>query len=100
MLTLADGRKHGHIARRRLWRALTVLIQSPYPSARQFGDSTMFRVLALTVVLTLSLQGFLRADEPSLKKFTPPAESTKDEPIAKQFSMEKAVSFLDNAALE
>ncbi|HZZ79441.1 MAG TPA: hypothetical protein VFE62_13035 [Gemmataceae bacterium] len=40
------------------------------------------------------------ADEPSLKKFTPPAKSSKDEPIAKQFSMAKAVDFLDNIALD
>jgi squalene-hopene/tetraprenyl-beta-curcumene cyclase len=56
-------------------------------------------MLALAMVGLLTKSSFVRADEPSLKKYTPPAESKKDEPIAKQFSMEKAVSFLDNAAL-
>ena len=59
-----------------------------------------FCTLAFAIVGSLTLPGFARADEPSLKKYTPPAESQKDEPIAKQFSMDKAVSFLDNAALQ
>jgi squalene-hopene/tetraprenyl-beta-curcumene cyclase len=56
-------------------------------------------ILAFAIVGSLALQGFARADVPSLKKYTTPTESKKDEPIAKQFSMDKAVSFLDNAAL-
>lgn len=44
--------------------------------------------------------GVVRADEPTLKKYTPPADSRKDEPMAKQFSLAKAVDFLDNAALQ
>src|SRR5207244_2372099 len=53
----------------------------------------------ITAIALLSLQGIARADEPSLKKYTPPAESKQDEPLAKQFSMDKAVNFLDSAAL-
>jgi squalene-hopene/tetraprenyl-beta-curcumene cyclase len=40
------------------------------------------------------------ADEPTLKKYTPQAENVKDEAVAKQFSLAKAVGFLDNAALQ
>jgi squalene-hopene/tetraprenyl-beta-curcumene cyclase len=54
----------------------------------------------MIAVAALSLAGLARADEPSLKKFTSPAKSHKDEPIAKEFSMAKAVDFLDNAALD
>ena len=48
----------------------------------------------------LAVLGTARAEEQSLKKYTAPAESSKDEPIAKQFSLDKAVSFLDNVALD
>jgi squalene-hopene/tetraprenyl-beta-curcumene cyclase len=58
------------------------------------------RIFAVAIVASVSLHGLARADEPSLKKYTPPAESKKDEPIAKQFSLEKAVSFLDNSGLQ
>ena len=60
----------------------------------------MSRVWIFTLVGLMSLQGSAQASEPSLKKYTPPAESKKDELIAKQFSMDKAVDFLDNAALD
>jgi squalene-hopene/tetraprenyl-beta-curcumene cyclase len=46
------------------------------------------------------LAGVARAQEPTLKKYTPPVENKQDEPMAKAFSLEKAVSFLDNAALQ
>jgi squalene-hopene/tetraprenyl-beta-curcumene cyclase len=56
-------------------------------------------LFALTLVGTMSLQA--RGNEPfTLKNYPPPAESTKDEPIAKQFSLDKAASFLDAAALD
>ncbi len=42
----------------------------------------------------------MSADEPSLKQFTSPGPTRKDEPIAKQFSMDKAVDFIDRAALD
>jgi squalene-hopene/tetraprenyl-beta-curcumene cyclase len=45
-------------------------------------------------------EGRPKAEAPSLKKYTPPAESVKEEPLAKQFSLENAVNFLDNAALQ
>jgi squalene-hopene/tetraprenyl-beta-curcumene cyclase len=48
----------------------------------------------------LLLTGFLHAQEPSLKKYIAPADSKHDEPMAKSFSLDKAVSFLDNAALQ
>lgn len=54
----------------------------------------------LIAVVAWSLAGLARADEPSLKKFTSPERSSKDEPIAKEFSMAKAVDFLDNVALD
>jgi squalene-hopene/tetraprenyl-beta-curcumene cyclase len=74
---------------------------------RSHLEQTLFEVHAmirivifiLTIVAALLLHGSASANEPSLKKYTPPAESKKDEPIAKQFSMDKAVEFLDNAAL-
>ena len=50
--------------------------------------------------LIVALPTLARANEPSLKKFVSPIESKKDEPIAKQFSLNKAVNFLDNAALQ
>ncbi len=59
----------------------------------------MNRVILL-VTISLSLPTWARADEPSLKKFTPPAKSSKDEPLAKQFSMAKAADFLDNVGLD
>ncbi|MBI1830589.1 MAG: squalene--hopene cyclase [Planctomycetes bacterium] len=40
------------------------------------------------------------AGKRAAKTYTPPADNKKDEPIAKQFSFEKAVSFLDHAALQ
>jgi squalene-hopene/tetraprenyl-beta-curcumene cyclase len=54
----------------------------------------------MIAVAALSLAGLARADEPSLKKFTPPARSDKDEPLAKEFSLAKAADFLDNVALD
>jgi squalene-hopene/tetraprenyl-beta-curcumene cyclase len=60
----------------------------------------MSRILIFALLSMMSLQGWAHANEPSLKKYTPPAESKKDELIAKQFSMDKAVDFLDNAALD
>ena len=54
-------------------------------------------VLAL---LSFALPGIAVADEPTLKKYTPPTDNRKDEPIAKQYSLNRAVSFLDNAALD
>jgi len=57
--------------------------------------TTMF---VLSSVLVLS--HFARGDEPTLQKYTAPMDNKKDEPLAKTFSLEKAVSFLDNAALQ
>jgi squalene-hopene/tetraprenyl-beta-curcumene cyclase len=54
----------------------------------------------IVIIAALTLHGVARADEPSLKKYTPPAESKKDEPLAKEFSLDNAVNFLDNAALQ
>ena len=59
----------------------------------------MLRFTLLTLV-AFTFPGLARADEPTLKKYTAPADNSKDEPIARQFSMDKAVSFLDNAALQ
>ncbi len=45
-------------------------------------------------------RGSAGADEPvSLKNFKPPADNSKDEPLAGQFSIAKAAHFLDSAAL-
>jgi squalene-hopene/tetraprenyl-beta-curcumene cyclase len=66
-------------------------------------NTLLFEVHAMirfvTFALALALPSWAMANEPSLKKYTPPTESKKDEPVAKQFSMDKAVDFLDNAAL-
>jgi squalene-hopene/tetraprenyl-beta-curcumene cyclase len=71
-------------------------------SHRRFGDHIMFRIRAYLFALTAILASNLitHADEPNLKKYTPPTDNSKDEPLAKQFSLEKAVGFLDNAALQ
>lgn len=55
---------------------------------------------SLIAALALLLVGRVCADGPSLKKFTPPQKSSKDEPIAKEFSLARAVDFLDNTALD
>ncbi len=56
--------------------------------------STLLALFAVAAARTVF------ADEPNLGKYVPPAENKKDEPLAKQFSFAKAVSFLDNAALD
>ncbi|MSQ95067.1 MAG: squalene--hopene cyclase [Gemmataceae bacterium] len=61
---------------------------------------THFCKFALAALVSLSLGLLARADEPNLKKYSPPADNAKDEPMAKQFSLDKAVGFLDNAALQ
>jgi squalene-hopene/tetraprenyl-beta-curcumene cyclase len=53
-----------------------------------------------TFAVTILMPTSLLADEPTLKKFTPQADNKTDEPMAKQFSLDKAVSFLDNAAVQ
>ena len=58
------------------------------------------RVRIFTLVLTFLVAGVVRGDEPTLSKYTPPADNRADEPLAKRFSMDKAVGFLDNAALD
>jgi len=60
----------------------------------------MVRTIITLCSLTLAMPGFALADEPTLKKHTPPSDVRQDEPIAKQYSLDKAVSFLDNAALD
>lgn len=60
----------------------------------------MTRTWTIVVILLVLSVHAVRADEQSLKKYTPPAESVKDEPIAKQFSLDKAAFFLDGAALQ
>ncbi len=57
-------------------------------------------IASLCALSLLSLCGFANADEPNLKKYTPPADNSKDEPKAKEFSLAKAVGFLDHAALQ
>ncbi|MBI2808629.1 MAG: squalene--hopene cyclase [Planctomycetes bacterium] len=52
----------------------------------------MFAILGTQVVVL--------AQGPTLKKYAAPTDNKKDEPIAKQFSFDKAVSFLDHAALQ
>ena len=59
----------------------------------------MIRIVML-IVVALSLPGVALAQEQSLKKYTPPPESKKDEPLAKQFSLEKAAFYLDGVALQ
>lgn len=59
----------------------------------------MYRVLLGFFVCFVG-GGVLHAQEPSLKKYTAPADNKHDEPMAKAFSLEKAVSFLDHAALQ
>lgn len=61
-----------------------------------FRNCTSFLAV---VALTLT-QDVARADEPPLKRYTPPTDNKKDEPLAKQFSLERAASFLDNAAMQ
>ena len=56
------------------------------------------RITAIAI-LVLACQVAARADGPTLKKYDAPTESKADEPIAKEFSFDKAVSFIDNAAL-
>lgn len=58
------------------------------------------RVSIFVLTLAISLPASYRADEPSLDKYTPPAANTPEEPLAKKYSLEKAVSFLDHAALD
>jgi squalene-hopene/tetraprenyl-beta-curcumene cyclase len=62
-------------------------------------ESAVIRTVALALAV-IALSSVVHAQEPSLKKFRPVGDSTRDEPIAKQFSFDKAVSFLDNASLE
>lgn len=51
--------------------------------------------------LALGLPGLAGADEPvTVKNFKSVGENQKDEPLAKQFSLAKAVQFLDSANLE
>jgi squalene-hopene/tetraprenyl-beta-curcumene cyclase len=59
-----------------------------------------FHPWILALAAAISLCGVARGDEPSLQKYTPPGENRKDEPIAKQFSLDKAVRFIDLAALD
>lgn len=55
----------------------------------------LLSVLFLFAVSTLAL-----ADEPvTLKNVVPPKDNAKDEPLAKSFSLDKALHFLDSAAL-
>jgi squalene-hopene/tetraprenyl-beta-curcumene cyclase len=61
-----------------------------------FRDCTFI----LAIVSALVAQDLARAEEPSLKKYSPPTDNQKDEPLARQFSLSKATSFLDNAALQ
>lgn len=58
------------------------------------------RCCLLAVLATMLAGPALSADVPTLKKYVAPAENKKDEPLAKQFSRDKAISFLDNAALD
>jgi squalene-hopene/tetraprenyl-beta-curcumene cyclase len=63
------------------------------------------RIIRFSLPLLAAVIGILpqnlRADEPfTLQKYTAPGANKKDEPVAKQFSMDKAVSFLDGAALD
>jgi squalene-hopene/tetraprenyl-beta-curcumene cyclase len=64
----------------------------------------MFRaqrwLFPLISLVGIALHGSIVADEQSLQKYTPPGESKKDEPIAKEYSATKAASFLDSAALD
>ena len=56
--------------------------------------------IALLAVCAMFSQSFLYADEPlTLKNYKAPAENKKDEPLAKSFSLDKAIHFLDTAAL-
>src|SRR5262245_48123381 len=59
----------------------------------------MQRSAALVVVLTLSVSPRLWADEPVPKPSTF-EENKKDEPLARKFSMDHAVRFLDGASLD
>lgn len=53
------------------------------------------------VMVTISLAGQLTAEEAvTLKTYKSPGDNKKDEPLAKEFSLEKATRFLDNASLE
>ena len=61
---------------------------------------TRNRVCFFTFAIAAVLPAFADADEPTLKSYMPPADNRKDEPMAKQFSFAKAVSFLDHAALD
>lgn len=58
------------------------------------------RRITLLAICALLSQSSLGADEPlSLKTYKAPAVNKKDEPLAKQFSLARAVNFLDAAAL-
>lgn len=61
----------------------------------------MKRLTLWSLLVACGAASAVRADdEPSLKKYTAPADNKKDEPIAKQFSIQKAAGFLDGAALD
>jgi hypothetical protein len=64
------------------------------------GGPAVVRTFLCTFAVVIALAPFSRADEPSLKRYTPPADNKGDEPLAKKFSLENAVHFLDNAALQ
>jgi squalene-hopene/tetraprenyl-beta-curcumene cyclase len=56
--------------------------------------------LLFTTVCAVLLAQPLRGDEPiTSKNYQPPAESVKDEPLAKQYSLEQATRFLDATSL-
>ncbi|MBI3408158.1 MAG: terpene cyclase/mutase family protein [Planctomycetes bacterium] len=62
---------------------------------------TPFRLGVLAAILVVASPVRLLADEPTTSKtFEAPAENKKDEPLAKQFSLDKATNFLDCASLE
>ncbi|MBM3993581.1 MAG: terpene cyclase/mutase family protein [Planctomycetes bacterium] len=56
--------------------------------------------LLLAIAASFVLHGNARADEPNLKSYKAPSDNKADEPMAKQYSFERAVSFLDHAALQ
>lgn len=76
----------------------TVFASIKVPAARdRIVKTLILSIIALAIMWT----GSAVAGEPlTLKNYTSPGESKKTEPMAKKFSLESAVHFLDSAALD
>src|SRR5438874_7780935 len=62
-------------------------------------NNTLCWLLALALMLTPWSRAARAQETPAPTNLQPPADNKKDEPLAKAFSLDKAVQFLDAAAV-